>query len=162
MEPGKAKRVLREVSEATGACGDPGMQFDTTINDWHTRPASGRINGSNPCFPGDARVHTTAGLLPIAELFERTKAGEDIAVYTHRATAPVAADGVVSSLPLAVMRNGTSAIVRLRFSNGAELRCTPNHRIWTKRGWVEAHSLTTDHQGLPTPLPPPPEEPSSP
>src|SRR5258708_775071 len=49
LETVKAKQLLREISEATWACGDPGMQFDTTINDWHTRPASGRINGSNPC-----------------------------------------------------------------------------------------------------------------
>ncbi len=158
LETIKARQLLRELSEAAWACGDPGMQFDTTINDWHTRPASGRINGSNPCFPGDARVHTTVGLLPIADLFERTKAGEDIAVYTHQATAPVAADGVVSSLPLAVMQNGISRIVRLRFSNGADLRCTPNHRIWTKRGWVEAQALTTDDEVLLNDSPTPAEE----
>jgi ribonucleoside-diphosphate reductase alpha chain len=44
-----ARALLREISEAAWECGDPGMQFDTTINDWHTCPASGRINGSNPC-----------------------------------------------------------------------------------------------------------------
>ncbi|MDP9245265.1 MAG: ribonucleoside-diphosphate reductase [Chloroflexota bacterium] len=158
LETVKARQLLREISEAAWACGDPGMQFDTTINDWHTRPMSGRINGSNPCFPGDARVHTTVGLLPIADLFERTKAGEDIAVYTHRATAPVAADGVVSSLPLAVMQNGVSPIVRLHFANGAELRCTPNHRIWTKRGWVEALSLTVDDEVLLNDSPTPAQE----
>src|SRR3981081_1675256 len=49
LETVKARQLLREVSEATWACGDPGMQFDTTINDWHTRPVSGRINASNPC-----------------------------------------------------------------------------------------------------------------
>src|SRR5207237_6293131 len=49
LETVKARQLLREISEATWACGDPGMQFDTTINDWHTRPASGRINASNPC-----------------------------------------------------------------------------------------------------------------
>jgi len=49
LETVKAKQLLREISEATWACGDPGMQFDTTINDWHTCPVSGRINGSNPC-----------------------------------------------------------------------------------------------------------------
>ena len=37
------------IAEATHQCGDPGMQFDTTINDWHTCPNSGRINASNPC-----------------------------------------------------------------------------------------------------------------
>ena len=49
LETVKARQLLREISEATWACGDPGMQFDTTINDWHTCPQSGRINGSNPC-----------------------------------------------------------------------------------------------------------------
>ena len=49
IETVKARQLLREISEAAWACGDPGMQFDTTINDWHTRPMSGRINGSNPC-----------------------------------------------------------------------------------------------------------------
>ncbi|MHB8631962.1 MAG: vitamin B12-dependent ribonucleotide reductase [Candidatus Limnocylindria bacterium] len=49
IETLKARQLLREISEAAWACGDPGMQFDTTINDWHTRPVSGRINASNPC-----------------------------------------------------------------------------------------------------------------
>jgi ribonucleoside-diphosphate reductase alpha chain len=44
-----ARSVLRMIAEATHQCGDPGMQFDTTINDWHTCPATGRINASNPC-----------------------------------------------------------------------------------------------------------------
>ncbi|WKZ57407.1 MAG: vitamin B12-dependent ribonucleotide reductase [Bdellovibrionota bacterium] len=44
-----ARKVLEAISEATHACGDPGLQFDTTINAWHTVPQSGRINSSNPC-----------------------------------------------------------------------------------------------------------------
>ena len=47
----KAKELLREISEAAWECADPGMQYDTTINDWHTSPNSGRINGSNPASP---------------------------------------------------------------------------------------------------------------
>src|SRR5216117_2481618 len=113
LETLNARQLLHEIAEATWQCGDPGMQFDTTINDWHTNPVSGRINSSNPCFPCDARVHTTLGLLPIAELFERAKAGEDIRVYTNLATAASPAVGVVASRPIAVMRNGTSDVVRL-------------------------------------------------
>lgn len=45
----KARDLLRQFSEAAWECADPGMQFDTTINDWHTTPNAGRINGSNPC-----------------------------------------------------------------------------------------------------------------
>ncbi len=44
-----ARALLREIAEATHLCGDPGMQFDSTINAWHTCPNSGRINASNPC-----------------------------------------------------------------------------------------------------------------
>ncbi|MEI6480827.1 MAG: vitamin B12-dependent ribonucleotide reductase, partial [Candidatus Saccharibacteria bacterium] len=45
----KARDLFRQFAEAAWECADPGMQFDTTINDWHTTPNAGRINGSNPC-----------------------------------------------------------------------------------------------------------------
>lgn len=45
----QARDVMREIAAAAHLCGDPGMQFDTTINRWHTCPQSGRINASNPC-----------------------------------------------------------------------------------------------------------------
>lgn len=45
----KARDLFRQIAEAAWECADPGMQFDTTINHWHTTPNAGRINGSNPC-----------------------------------------------------------------------------------------------------------------
>ncbi len=45
----KARDLMHEIAQATHQCGDPGMQFDTTVNRWHTSKASGRINSSNPC-----------------------------------------------------------------------------------------------------------------
>ncbi|MBV9472940.1 MAG: hypothetical protein JO206_08220, partial [Solirubrobacterales bacterium] len=148
-EPIPARQLMKEIAQAAWRCADPGVQYDTTINQWHTCPNSGRINASNPCFPGDARVHTTRGLMPIAELVERGEAGEDVRVYTHRATAEQPADGVVATAPIAFMRNGVSPVVRLRFANGAELRCTPNHRIWTlNRGYVRAEELEARDQVL--------------
>ena len=45
----KARELMRLLAQATWACGDPGMQYDTTINRWHTSKNSGRINASNPC-----------------------------------------------------------------------------------------------------------------
>lgn len=44
-----AKDLMQEIAQAAWECGDPGIQFDTTINKWHTCPQSGRINASNPC-----------------------------------------------------------------------------------------------------------------
>jgi ribonucleoside-diphosphate reductase alpha chain len=45
----KARDLMRAIAEATHQCGDPGMQFDTTVNRWHTSKSTGRINASNPC-----------------------------------------------------------------------------------------------------------------
>ena len=45
----KAKELWRQINEAAWNCADPGVQFDDTINEWHTCPKDGRINASNPC-----------------------------------------------------------------------------------------------------------------
>lgn len=45
----KARDIWRQIAEAAWECADPGLQFDTTINSWHTAPNAGRINASNPC-----------------------------------------------------------------------------------------------------------------
>jgi ribonucleoside-diphosphate reductase alpha chain len=49
VETTEARDIFRQIAEAAWECADPGMQFDTTINKWHTTPVAGRINGSNPC-----------------------------------------------------------------------------------------------------------------
>ena len=45
----KARELMRKMAESAWVCGDPGMQFDTTVNDWHPCPNTARINASNPC-----------------------------------------------------------------------------------------------------------------
>ena len=49
METHQARSLMRAIADGTHVCGDPGMQFDTTVNDWHTCPETARINASNPC-----------------------------------------------------------------------------------------------------------------
>jgi ribonucleoside-diphosphate reductase alpha chain len=139
-----ARDLMRQISDAAWQCADPGLQFDTTINKWHTAPNSGRINGSNPCFPGDARVHTDKGLVRFDDLMRRLQLGETFDVYTHDATnSEVPAEALELTTPDAVMVTGWNELLKLRFENGMELRCTPNHRIWTtNRGWVRADELT--------------------
>jgi ribonucleoside-diphosphate reductase alpha chain len=153
----RARDLFRQIAKAAWECADPGMQFDTTINRWHTAPETGRINGSNPCFPGDALVHTDRGLIRFTELFARANQGESFAVYTHDITNPDApAERVELTRPDALMITGFNEIVRLGFDNGMQLRCTPNHRLFTtNRGYVEAAELTAEDQvkvlDLPTP-----------
>src|SRR5438552_1047342 len=71
VETTKARKLLRDMAEAAWQCADPGVQYDTTINSWHTCPNTGRINASNPCcFVGETLVDTDEGLLSFDELLE--------------------------------------------------------------------------------------------
>ncbi|MDT5031786.1 MAG: ribonucleoside-diphosphate reductase alpha chain, partial [Actinoplanes sp.] len=157
IETVDAKRLFTQIAQAAWECADPGLQYDDTINDWHTNPETGRITASNPCFTGDTLVHTDKGLVRFDELIDRSRAGETFGVYTHDATNPDSpADEIVLSSPKAVMITGTNEISRLEFDNGMVLRCTPNHRIWTtNRGYVEAKDLTATDRILPLNLPTP-------
>jgi ribonucleoside-diphosphate reductase alpha chain len=118
------------MADAAWQCADPGLQYDSTINRWHTCPESGRINASNPCFPADQRVLTDMGLIPIGDLVRRAAEGEAFEVYTNDLTNgqdPQAR--LVATRPEAYMVTGTNEVLELRFSDGSRLRCTPNHRV---------------------------------
>jgi ribonucleotide reductase alpha subunit len=148
VETVRARELMREISRAAWGCADPGMQYDTTINEWHTCPATGRINASNPCFTGDMRVHTDKGLIRFDEIVRRATLGETFEVYTDDSTNP---DDPKSSIrlskPSQIMVNGVKEILRLTFSDGREIRCTPNHRLWTlNRGWARAYELTGEDE----------------
>ena len=84
----KARDLMRQIPQAAWECADPGMQYDTTINRWHTASNTGRINGSNPCFPGTALVHTDKGLIRFARARRPRARGETFGIYTHDATNP--------------------------------------------------------------------------
>src|ERR1039457_3119246 len=141
-----ARKLMRTMAQAAWDCADPGIQYDGTINDWHTCPESGRITASNPCFPADQRVLTDKGLIRIGDLVRRAANEEQFAVYTNDMTAEAdPQDRVVATSPSRYMVTGRNEILELRFSDGARLRCTPGHRIWTaNRGWVHAEELTGD------------------
>ena len=65
MDTYKARDLMRQIAEGTWVCGDPGMQFDTTVNEWHTCPTSDRINASNPC--SEVHVPRRLGLQPVVD-----------------------------------------------------------------------------------------------
>jgi ribonucleoside-diphosphate reductase alpha chain len=75
----KARDLMRQISQAAWECADPGMQFDTTINRWHTACSTGRINGSNPC---SEYMHLDNSACNLASLnllkFLGTDAGADV------------------------------------------------------------------------------------
>ena len=61
----KARELMREIADAAWRCADPGVQYDTTINDWHTTPADGRITASNPCSEFLSNDNTACNLASI-------------------------------------------------------------------------------------------------
>ena len=81
----KAGELFGTISTAAWACADPGLQFDSTINEWHTCPASGRINASNPCSEYMFLDNTACNLASLNLLkFYNTKTGEfDIPAFNH-------------------------------------------------------------------------------
>jgi ribonucleoside-diphosphate reductase alpha chain len=142
----KARGLMRQIAEAAWECADPGVFYLDTMNAWHTSPAAGPIRATNPCFTGDALVHTDKGLVRFEDLMRRVVEGETFGVYTHDATSketPVERVEVTS--PSQYMVTGVNEIVKLRFSNGMEVRCTPGHKLFTtNRGMVPAGELTAE------------------
>ncbi len=84
VETVRARGLMRDIAQAAWECADPGMQYDTTINEWHTCPASGRINGSNPC---SEYMHLDNSACNLASLnlmrFLDVDGNFDVASYRH-------------------------------------------------------------------------------
>ena len=84
VETHKARDIMQKIAEATWQCGDPGMQFDSTINRWHTSKNSGRINASNPCSEYMFLDNSACNLASFNLMKFVTPAGAfDIAAYRH-------------------------------------------------------------------------------
>jgi len=83
-EPIPARQLMREIAEAAWQCADPGIQYDTTINRWHTCPNSGRINASNPC---SEYMHVDDSACNLASLnlmrFRREDGTFDVEAFKH-------------------------------------------------------------------------------
>ncbi|HEX5717287.1 MAG TPA: vitamin B12-dependent ribonucleotide reductase [Thermoanaerobaculia bacterium] len=80
----KARDLMKQMSEAAWVCGDPGMQYDTTINDWHTCAGTDRINASNPCSEYMFLDDTACNLASLNLMtFYDADAGFDVESFRH-------------------------------------------------------------------------------
>jgi ribonucleoside-diphosphate reductase alpha chain len=83
-DPIPARELMREIADAAWQCADPGVQYDTTINQWHTCPVSGRINASNPC---SEYMHVDDSACNLASLnlmkFRRADGSFDVGSFEH-------------------------------------------------------------------------------
>ncbi len=151
----RARDLMRQIAEASWECADPGMQFDTTVNRWHTAANTGRINASNPCcFVGDTLVDTSEGLVSFEVLEKRAGAGEDLPeVRTFDL-----GTGRFGTRPVerAWISGETDRLIEISTERGLRLRCTREHRFLTRKGgYTEARRLrpgtelrSTDEAGV--------------
>jgi ribonucleoside-diphosphate reductase alpha chain len=123
-----AAALWDEIAYSAWACADPGVQFDTTINEWHTCPEDGRINASNPCVTGDTLVATADGWQRIDSL-------------VGRSVRVIGADGQ-PHLVTRIFPTGRKPIFRLRTGAGYEVHITEDHKVLTvDRGDVAVRDL---------------------
>jgi ribonucleoside-diphosphate reductase alpha chain len=113
----QARDVLRKIAEATWRCGDPGMQFDTTINTWHTCPNTARINASNPC---SEYMHLDDSACNLASLnlmkFLKDDGGFDSVAFKHTVDISITAQDILvdnSSYPTAEITANAKAFREL-------------------------------------------------
>ncbi|HZT90835.1 MAG TPA: vitamin B12-dependent ribonucleotide reductase [Gaiellaceae bacterium] len=84
VETVKARKLLHDMAEAAWRCADPGVQYDTTINSWHTLPNTGRINASNPCSEYMSIDDSACNLASLNLMKFRREDGElDVAAFEH-------------------------------------------------------------------------------
>ena len=105
----KAREIMHKIAEATWLCGDPGMQFDTVINRWHTSKNTGRINASNPCSEYMFLDNSACNLASFNLLKYVTPAGVfDISAYRHSISV------IITAMEILVDNSGypTEAIAR--------------------------------------------------
>jgi ribonucleoside-diphosphate reductase alpha chain len=122
MPTHSAKELFRLAAEGAWRCGDPGAQYDDTIQKWHTTPNSGRIWSTNPCLRRGGRLLTRGGWRAV-----ETLVGDDVEIF----------DGV-GFVRGSVWHTGRKSLVRLTLATGEQVDVTPDHQIYTDAGWVEA------------------------
>ena len=125
----QARELWDEISYAAWSCADPGLQFDTTINEWHTCPTDGRINASNPCcVTGDTLIAVADGrnAVPVSDLV-----GETVNVY---AWDHAAKKTVIAPMHNIGVKRQNARVYRVTLDDGSSFRATDDHLIMLRDG----------------------------
>lgn len=156
----RARDVWNIITSSAWRTGDPGLVFIDEINRHNPTPQIGTIESTNPCVAGDAYVSTEQGLMRIADLAHLFPDGgikvvSDPRTEHPRLTTSAAADtstqqdGRVSLYPvLRAFKTGLRKTVRVRTHSGFEVVVTPDHRMLTSEGWIEAGRLVPERHKI--------------
>ena len=144
----KAKELFNKIAEAAHKCADPGLQFDTTINEWHTSPNSGRINGSNPCcITRTTIIVTSDGGLTIEDLYNKSINNESLPeVISYNIEKRVYTFKPINKVWIA---GKTQQLVAITTTSGIRIEATPEHRfLLNDHTYLEASKLVVGQQLL--------------
>jgi ribonucleotide reductase alpha subunit len=119
-----ARDLWEQIGLAAWQCADPGLQYDDTIQEWHTCPNDDRINATNPCVTADTLVATSDGFKTVAELV-----GVPFTALVDGTRHP--------STPFGFFFTGVKNVIELETTDGRKLRATPNHRIFASKDGIE-------------------------
>ncbi|HEX8464317.1 MAG TPA: HNH endonuclease, partial [Abditibacterium sp.] len=129
IESKNAREMLLKIAECTHLCGDPGLQYDSTINDWHTCANTDRIYASNPCcVTGDTLVGVADGRNAVAI---KELAGSEVPVYAHdHATGKT----TISRMWNIGVKRENAPVYRVTLDDGSSFRATDDHLIMLRDG----------------------------
>ena len=143
-----ARDLLGQIAEAAWQCADPGVQYDTTINEWHTCPNSGRINASNPC---SEYMHVDDSACNLASInlmkFRREDGSFDVESFQHTVDVLILAQEIVvgpSSYPTEEIGRNARAFrqLGLGYANLGALLMSNGYAYDSDGGRVEAAAIT--------------------
>ena len=144
----KARDLLRQIADAAWRCADPGLQYDTTINSWHTLPNSGRINASNPCSEYMSIDDSACNLASLNLMKFRREDGElDVEAFEHAVDVVFLAQEILvgnSSYPTPEIERNAKAYrqLGLGYANLGALLMARGHPYDSSEGRAYAAAVT--------------------
>lgn len=133
----KAKDLFDQIVFCAYMTGDPGLLFYDRINEDNSIPDKVDIRATNPCVTGNTLVQTTEGNIPIKDLV-----GKEVNVYCMDKD-----NNLTISKAYNIQKTKKNASLVEVITTRGTLRCTPDHKIYTKEGWIEAQNLK-NHQRI--------------
>lgn len=141
LEEKNASKLLDKIAHGTWFCGDPGLQYDSAIQNWHTCAGTEPIYSTNPCcFVGETLVDTSEGFISMEKL-ERAYA-DGMSLPHAFSWDTVNKTTVMRPILKAWVAGETDNLIEVTTDKGVVVRCTPEHRFLTHAGeWVQAKDL---------------------
>ncbi len=145
----KAREIWNSFVEGNYRTAEPGLIFWSTMTKYSPSNYVGRpIVSTNPCVAADTEIETDKGLMTMKELSEKYgEGGVNIAVDARMLPSNNLMLCGKIFLPMkTAVKTGERHTIKIKTEKGLELICTPDHKVMTNRGWVEASKLTKNHK----------------